>query len=283
MQDTFRASDESILTGRIHDDEPDTSEEVVRTLLGAECPEWSGQPLEYLSSSGTDNTMWRVRSDDGADLVVRLPRRPDSENGVLREIRVLEQLEHSGIRSIVLTPTVRHAGRPHEVFPHHWSVLEWINGSDAWADRHNLAGLPQLQLAQELAKVVLVIGELEMAELRVRTAGSRGGPILPLLGRLDGWLSDPCWHAEKYLDVNAIKTLAAKALEVVDEPVDEGFVHGDLIPGNLLVQSGRLSAIIDWGGAGYGDRPQDLAPAWSVLDHTGRGAFREAVTPSAMS
>lgn len=25
----------------------------------------------------------------------------------------------------------RHVGQPHEVFPHHWSVLEWIDGSDA--------------------------------------------------------------------------------------------------------------------------------------------------------
>lgn len=73
-----------------------------------------------------------------------------------------------------------------------------------------------------------------------------------------------------------MRRLAAEALDV-DDTVDTRFVHGDLIPGNLLVRSGRLSAIIDWGGAGHGDPAQDLAPAWSVLDRRSRNVFRLAV------
>ena len=61
---------------RIHDDEPDTGEQVVRALLQAERPQWAALPMEYLRTSGTDNAMWRVSAESGRDLVVRLPRRP---------------------------------------------------------------------------------------------------------------------------------------------------------------------------------------------------------------
>jgi len=42
-----------------------------------------------------------------------------------------------------------------------------------------------------------------------------------------------------------VRRLAAEALEFSTEPVVTGFTHGDLIPGNLLIDHGRLSAIID--------------------------------------
>ena len=90
-------------------------------------------------------------------------------------------------------------------------------------------------------------------------------------------MDGPEWNAASLIDVDAVKRLAAEALEVVDEPVTEGFVHGDLIPGNLLLDGHRLTAIIDWGGAGCGDTAQDLAAAWSVLTAAERPAFKESV------
>jgi len=42
-------------------------------------------------------------------------------------------------------------------------------------------------------------------------------------------------------------------------------VHGDLLPGNLLVVDGRLSAVIDWGGLNVGDPACDLQPAWNMF------------------
>lgn len=265
------------MSERIHEDEPDTSEPIVRALLEAECPQWAHLPAEYLKTSGTDNAMWRIRVDAAPDVVVRLPRRPGAAAGVLRETAVLQQIERASIGSIVKTPKVRYVGQPHEVFPHHWSVLEWIDGRDAWALRHELAGRPLGAFAHDLTTAVTAIGELSVSDARQRPPGSRGGPLRPLLEQLEGWLNSPEWDAANLLDVSAVRRLATEALEVVDEPVTEGFVHGDLIPGNLLVDGDRLSAIIDWGGAGRGDIAQDLAPAWSVLTASERAAFREGV------
>ena len=47
---------------RLHDDEPDTSPRVVRTLLQHQFPEVAGLPLERLSNTGSDNALFRLGS-----------------------------------------------------------------------------------------------------------------------------------------------------------------------------------------------------------------------------
>jgi aminoglycoside phosphotransferase (APT) family kinase protein len=264
------------MSGRIHDDEPDTSEATVRALLAAECPVWAELPMEYLRSSGTDNAMWRLRPENGNDLVVRLPRRPHAAETVEPEMGLLGALAATHLSSVVHTPRVRHVGEPHEVFPHRWSIMNWLEGTDAWSARHTVSDNLDA-LAVDLAEAVLMIGDLVGLPAPERVPGRRGGPIEPLVRTIEWWLNDPQWNAAHLVDVAAVRRLAAEALEVSTEPVVAGFTHGDLIPGNLLVTDGRLTSIIDWGGAGYGDRAQDLAPAWAVLEAGSRAVFRDAV------
>ncbi len=52
------------------------------------------------------------------------------------------------------------------------------------------------------------------------------------------------------------------------------WVHGDLLPGNLLVADGRLSAVIDFGGLNVGDPACDLQPAWNIFTGDSRQRFR---------
>lgn len=54
-------------------------------------------------------------------------------------------------------------------------------------------------------------------------------------------------------------------------------MHGDIAAGNLLVESGRLSAVIDFGCLAVGDPACDLAIAWTFLRGEGREAFRAAL------
>jgi len=156
-------------------------------------------------------------------------------------------------------------------------VLEWIDGSDAWTSRRDLDGQELDALALDLAEAVNTIATVDFDEAPLRSPGSRGGPLLPLLEQLEHWLDSPEWNAAELVDVKAIHRLADEAREGVAEPVEQGFVHGDLIPGNLLVDRGRLSAVIDWGGASRGDLSQDFAPAWAVLTPAERSVFKEAV------
>ena len=52
------------------------------------------------------------------------------------------------------------------------------------------------------------------------------------------------------------------------------WVHGDLLPTNLLIEDGRLSAVIDFGCLGVGDPACDLMAAWTVLPADARRTFR---------
>jgi aminoglycoside phosphotransferase (APT) family kinase protein len=55
------------------------------------------------------------------------------------------------------------------------------------------------------------------------------------------------------------------------------WVHGDLMPGNLLTVDGRLSAVIDFGTVGVGDPACDLIVAWNLLPAEARNVYRDAL------
>jgi aminoglycoside phosphotransferase (APT) family kinase protein len=102
-----------------------------------------------------------------------------------------------------------------------------------------------------------------------RAPGARGGPlaerddavraaITELGDRIDGAAALRSWQA----------SLEAPAWDGA-----EVWVHGDLLPGNLLVRNGRLSAVIDFGGLNVGDPACDLQPAWNLFTGESRRRF----------
>jgi aminoglycoside phosphotransferase (APT) family kinase protein len=52
------------------------------------------------------------------------------------------------------------------------------------------------------------------------------------------------------------------------------WIHGDLIRGNMLVDEGRLSAVIDFSCLCIGDPACDVMVAWTFLSSESRGVFR---------
>ena len=52
------------------------------------------------------------------------------------------------------------------------------------------------------------------------------------------------------------------------------WLHGDVAAENLLVDGGRLSAVIDFGSSGVGDPACDLSIAWTFFGGESRDAFR---------
>jgi len=82
---------------RMHPDELDLDDDLVRRLLCAQQPQWADLRIERIVSSGTDNAMFRL----GDTMVVRLPR---VERAVPRLERELAWLP-------VLAPQLAEAGR----------------------------------------------------------------------------------------------------------------------------------------------------------------------------
>ena len=68
-----------------------------------------------------------------------------------------------------------------------------------------------------------------------------------------------------------------EALQTPEWPGPPLWIHGDLLPGNLLARQGRLSAVIDFGCLTVGDPATDVMAAWACLTAETRETFRAAL------
>jgi len=232
---------------------------LVRALLAAQFPQWSGLPVTRVGSAGTSNTMYRL----GDDMVVRLPRTAGSAEDVEKEHRWLPRLAPALPTAV---PVPLGMGAPAEGFPRQWSVYRWLAGENPAVGR---IGEP-VRLARELAEFAAALHRFDQAgappsyrsePLASRDAVTREA-IADLAGDVDTGRALTVWEA----------ALAAPSW---DGPAV--WIHADLQPGNLLLDRGGLSAVIDFGCLGLGEPAVDLLPAWYVLPATARGVFREAL------
>ncbi|MFH0173655.1 aminoglycoside phosphotransferase family protein [Streptomyces cacaoi] len=244
---------------KMHTDEVDLDAPLVSRLVAGQFPRWAGLPVRRLDSSGTENAMFRL----GADKVVRLPRHPGAVESVAHEQRWLARL---GPRLPVAAPVPLELGGPGEGFAWPWSVYHWLDGANPVA---GAVEKPQA-LAADLAAFVTALRGIE----------TRGGPPnhrgVPLAER-DTPTREALARLEGRIDTAAVTALWEEALRVPGRTQPPAWAHGDLMPGNVLVRDGRLTAVIDFGCVGVGDPAVDLIVAWNLLPASARGTFREAV------
>jgi len=161
-------------------------------------------------------------------------------------------------------------GAPGEGYPWHWSVVPWLQGETATQDR-----------ITNLREAATLLARLVAALQRVDPTGGpppgahnfgRGQP----LRERDAETRDAIASLTGMVDTDSITAAWNGALhsEWDRPPV---WIHGDLAPGNLLVEHGRLTAVIDWGGLGVGDPACDLMIAWTLFSGESRDVFRAAV------
>src|SRR6185436_19299405 len=89
----------------------------------------------------------------------------------------------------------------------------------------------------------------------------------------DAWMETCLDRSEEVLDVPPLRRLWA-AFRALPREGGDVMTHGDLIPGNLLVDGGRLTGVIDVGGLGPADPALDLVAAWHLLEPDPRQALR---------
>ncbi|AEM87893.1 aminoglycoside phosphotransferase [Streptomyces violaceusniger Tu 4113] len=243
----------------MHADERPIDVALVRRLLAAQFPRWAELPIERFASSGTVNALFRL----GGDLAVRLPRLAGGAGDVEREHRWLPRLAPA---LPVPIPAVLGKGVPGDGFPWPWTVHRWLDGENPREGRVVRPG----RLAADLAEFIVALRRIEPAG---GPPAYRGGPLREV---------DEETRAAIGLLRGTIDTGAATAVweEALAAPGWDGppvWVHSDLMPGNLLVVDGRLSAVIDFGTAGVGDPACDLIPAWNLLPASVREDFRAAL------
>ncbi|NEB04302.1 aminoglycoside phosphotransferase family protein [Streptomyces sp. SID13726] len=245
---------------KMHADELDIDAELVAGLVSDQFPRWAGLPVAWVDSAGTDNALHRL----GDDMVVRLPRLPGAGDQVGFEQRWLPRLAP---QLPLAVPEPLAAGEPGRGYGLPWGVYRWLEGDNAY-------DAPVTDLA------------LAAVELGRFVAALRG---LDATGAPKSFRSGPLDDRDDYANL-AIRELGAdgtldadRATALWDETVrlprwdgEPVWLHADLLPGNLLTEHGRLTAVIDFGGLGTGDPSVDMLPAWTLFSGESRRLFREA-------
>ncbi len=248
---------------KMHADEVDTDAALVRRLLTAQFPRWAGLPIASVPSAGTDNALYRL----GDDLAVRLPRIHWAVGQVDKDREWLPRLAPLLPLAVPL-PLAK--GAPGEGYPWPWGVYRWAGGESATLER--LAD-PR-RAATDLARFITALQRIDTtggppaAEhgLRGVPLATRDAPTRAAIAALDS-----------LIDADATTRVWEAALQAPEWKRAPVWFHGDLLRGNLLVERGRLSAVIDWSGLGVGDPACDLMIAWNLFDRDNRDAFRAAL------
>jgi aminoglycoside phosphotransferase (APT) family kinase protein len=253
-----------IFMGKMHVDEVDIDRSLVGRLLAAQFPQWADRSIEPVRSAGTNNAIYRL----GSDIAVRLPRIKGATEPMEKEHLWLPRL---ALHLPLAIPVPLAKGRPGEGYPWHWSVYRWLEGENA--ERGGIA--EEGQAARDLAHFIIALQRIDTAgwPAPLPPISSRGVP----LSTRDTPTRAAIAELSGMLDTSAVTVVWETALQVPTWHGPPVWTHGDLLPGNLLVQRGRISAVIDFEGLGVGDPACDLIAAWSLLSLDSREIFRAAL------
>lgn len=234
------------------------SVELVQALVAAQHPDLAHLPIE-LAGEGWDSAVFRL----GDDLVVRLPRRKIVAGLVPNELRWLPELAPT--LPLPISSPVR-VGRPGSGFPWPWSITPWFEGA-TWAES---SVTDTRAAAVALGQFVGALGA--GAPDDAPSNPYRGGPLSD---------RDPAFRDRVAQLGDAIPGLVVtelwNAALTADAATGRRWLHGDLHPANIIVDEGRLVAVIDWVDVSAGDRAYDLAAAWMCFSDPGdRAAFKAA-------
>ncbi len=240
---------------------------LVRYLVRTQFPQWANLPIRPVEPGGWDNRTFRL----GEQMSVRLPSAAGYVAQVEKEHRWLPRLAPH-LPLPIPVPLAR--GEPAGDYPWPWSVYRWLPGESATLS--NVTDLTEFALA--LASFLRALQGIDP------TGGPppgphnffRGGPltvydgetrqaIRTLAGRMDAQAATAVWESALQATWHGLAV----------------WLHGDVSAGNLLVENGRLSAVIDFGIMGVGDPACDLTIAWTFLVGESREAFRAAMPAGA--
>ena len=243
---------------KMHEGEIDINIALVRRLLREQFPALAERQISLVQSAGTVNAIYRL----GDDLCVRLPRLERWGEGIDNEWiwlpKLASQLSLNIPKAIVL-------GKPAQGYPCSWAVYDWIEGAPYQDDLIS----DERQAAHDLVNFIL---ELRSAD----QGGAPRGGRRPLR-ELDAATRSAIESSRGVIDTETVSAAWARLLETAPWNGELVWIHGDLLKSNLLVQDGRLCAVIDFGGVGIGDPAADVVPAWSVFNAVGREVFRQAL------
>lgn len=248
---------------KMHTNEVDTSEPLVRRLLAAQFPEWAHLLLEPVRSAGTDNAIYRL----GDEMSARLPRIEWATGQIDKEA---EWLPRIAPHLPLAVPEVLAKGKPDEGYPYEWAIYKWLEGENKTIDQVS----DPRQAAIDTAHFITALQKVDTAGGPLATEHNLRGVSLKTR---DKATREAINMLEGMIDTRAAVAVWEEALRAPEWDGEPVWFHGDLLIGNVLFNQGRLNAVIDFGGLGMGDPAPDLMIAWSLFSAESRDVFREAL------
>lgn len=218
-----------------------------------------------LFAAGTDNRMYRL----GTEYLVRVPRTPSASVQLRKELHWLPRIASAVPSKVpVVHGAVTMDGSPLPVA----ALYRWIDGTPGSAA---LEALDTPENARRLADWIAALRAIPAADGPRPGAHNfnRGEPLHKRDKRIAGLIRR---HASRF-DETLARRIWSEALESVCDEADVRWHHGDLQPSNVLLQGGRMDAVIDFGGLGVGDPSVDLLPCWTVFGPRARAVMFEAL------
>lgn len=238
----------------------DINAALVRHLVATQFPQWANLPIRPVEPNGWDNRTFYL----GDQMTVRLPSAEGYAPQVEKEHQWLPKL--APLLPLPI-PVPLAKGSPDGVYPWHWSIYQWLPGEIATVER--IADLSAF--ATSLAEFLAALQHLDPTDGPAAGSHSffRGAP----LAVYDAETRHAITTLGKMIDAEAAQTVWETAIQATwhGSPV---WFHGDIAAGNLLVNEGHLSAVIDFGCSGVGDPACDMTIAWTLLSGDSREAFR---------
>ena len=247
----------------MHPDQLHVPVEVAQQLIRDQFPVWAGLPVVEGPAHGTVNALFRI----GEALGARFPLQPRDVDST----RVRLAAEADAARRLLgatrfPTPEPVALGEPGPGYPLPWSVQTWLPGSVATSEDPGAS----VAFAHDLAEFVRGVRTIDTAG-RAFSGTGRGGD----LRHHDAWMETCFARSRRLLDVPRLREMWAVLRELPPAGGGDVMTHGDLIPGNVLVDGGRLVGVIDVGGLGPADPALDLVAAWHLLERGPRQTFRD--------
>ena len=246
----------------------DISAETARCLVAEQFPAWAELPIVPLASHGTVNTIFRI----GDRLAARFPLVGEDVPWMRQWLEAeAEAARELAGRTRFPTPEPVAIGEPGAGYPMPWSVQTWIPGRDATRDDP----ASSVGFAHDLAEFIAAVARIHTRG-RSFTGTGRGGD----LPAHDTWMETCFANSGDLLDVPRLRSLWSRLRDLPRLDGPDVMTHGDLIPGNVLVQDGRLAGVLDVGGLAPADPALDLVCAWHLLDPGPRSTLRQVLNCS---
>lgn len=236
---------------------------LAQRLIDDQFPQWSHLPIAPVELSGHDNRTFHL----GGDMLIRLP----SAQRYVEHVAIEQQWLPVLAPQLPLPIPVPVAnGEPSADYPWPFSINRWLPGKNATLDRIDDLD----QFATDLAHFLKKLQRIDTSDAPPPGPHNffRGGDLSVYDAETRACIDE----LHDIIDAPALTALWESAQNATchSSPM---WVHGDVAVGNLLVNNGRLCAVIDFGQLAAGDPACDLTMAWTFFTGNSRETFRSAV------